>query len=195
MLLIAGGLLLLAGGGAGIGVWRYARGPGFERETGRLAALLELRPGMTVADVGAGNGRIAARLAQRLDAGGRIYATEIDPGKLASIRQQPALVPVEATEHSTGLPEACCDAIYFRRVYHHVTDRVSFGRGIYAALRPGGRLVAIDMISARWLPFLHHGIARGRVESELTAAGFTLERVIPRWSPVDYCLVFRKAAR
>jgi hypothetical protein len=38
----------------------------------------------------------------------------------------------------------------------------------------------------------HHGIASDLVANQVTSAGFTLENRIERWSPIDYCLVFRK---
>lgn len=198
LLVLALGLLGFLLAAAGLAVYRSQSGPGLEREVERLALLVKLRPGMTVAEIGAGNGRMAVHLARRLGPSGRLYTTELDPGKLEAIRNAAAaaglgnIAIIEAGEHSTGLPDACCDVIYMRRVYHHFTDPASMNKGLYAALRPGGRLAVIDFLSPRWMFFLHHGIAREVVVGQVTSAGFTLDRRVDGWSPIDYCLVFRK---
>lgn len=199
LLLLGAGALVLLVGVIVLAISWWSRGPGLDAEVSRLAFLVELRPGTTVADIGAGNGRMAVRVARRLGPSGRLYATEIEAGKLAAIRKAAAAAGVvnvavlEAGERSTRLPDACCDVIYLRRVYHHLTDAAAINQSLYAALRPDGRLAVIDMLSPRWLFFLHHGIPADVVVSQLTAAGFVLDRRIVAWSPIDYCLIFRKS--
>jgi len=195
LLVLALGLLLAA---VGLAIYWSQCGPGLAREVERLASLVELRPGMTVAEIGAGKGRMAVRLARRLEGSGRLYATEVDPARLAAIRNAAAatglgnITVIEAGERSAGLPDACCDVIYMRRVYHHFTDPAPMNKGLYTALRPGGRLAIVDFLSPRWMFFLRHGIAREVVVGQVTSAGFTLDRLVDGWSPIDYCLVFRK---
>lgn len=179
---------------AGLAIAWYQRGPGFENEVARLADTLELRPGMSVAEVGAGQGRMAIAVAQRLGAAGRLYATEVDAALVEKIRAEAGrskAANVEAilgTQQSTGLPEACCDAIYMRRVYHHFTDAAAMNKGLFAALRPGGRLAVIDFLA----PGGRHGVARETVLAQVPQAGFRPERQWAKWSAIDYCLVFRK---
>jgi len=176
------------------------RGPGFRNEVDRLASVMELRPGMTGAEIGAGYGRIAVRIAHHLGVSGHLYATEIEADKLKAIQSAASaagltnITVIRAGEHSAGLPENCCDIIFMRRVYHHLTDAAAVNRTLYSALRPGGRLVIIDFLSPRWMFFLHHGIPSDRLVGQITGAGFTLERRIDGWSPIDYCLVFHKPA-
>lgn len=195
-LLAAGALVVIVVAAAVVLSW-WSREQ-VDMEAALLASLVELRPGMTVADVGAGRGAIAIRMAARLGPAGRLYATEIGAAKLEALRRAAAaagaanIEVLEAGEHSTRLPEACCDVIYLRRVYHHLSDAQAVNKSLYASLRPGGRLAVIDMLAPRWLFFLHHGIASSTVAGDLTAAGFVLERRIDRWSPIDYCLIFRK---
>lgn len=153
---------------------------------------------MTGAEIGAGNGRMAVRIAQHLGPSGHLYATEIDADKVRDIQSAVAaagltnITPVQAREHSAGLPDNCCDIMFMRHVYHHITDADNTNRTLYAALRPGGRLVIIDFVSPRWMFFLHHGIRSDLLAGQVTAAGFTLEGRIDGWSPIDYCLIFRK---
>lgn len=199
VLLFCGTGLISVLAAAVLGISWWSRGPGLEAEVNRFAALVELRPGLTVADIGAGTGGMAVRVARRLGPSGRLYATEIEASKLGAIRNaaQAAglanVVVLEAGEHSTHLPDACCDLIYLRRVYHHLSDAPAINKSICAALRPGGRLAVIDFLSPRWMFFFHHGIPSDTVTSQVRPAGFTIERQVARWSPVDYCLVFRKA--
>jgi ubiquinone/menaquinone biosynthesis C-methylase UbiE len=196
-LLSAGVLVLLVAAASFVVLWSQ-RGPGLWKEADRLASIMDLRQGMTGGEIGAGSGRMAVRVAQHLGSSGRLYATEIDAGKLQAIRHAASaagltnIAVVQAGEHATGLPDNCCDFIYMRRVYHHISDTANTDRSIYATLRPGGRLVIIDFISPRWMFFLHHGIRSDLLAGQVAAAGFILERRIDGWSPIDYCLIFRK---
>jgi SAM-dependent methyltransferase len=199
LLLLAAGLVALLAAIVGGAIF-WSRGPGLDGEVARLASLVNLRGGTSVAEIGAGGGRMAVRVAGRLGPSGRLYATEIEAGKRDAIRSAAAAAGLanidvlEAGEHSAGLPEACCDLIYMRRVYHHFTDAASINKTLYAALRPGGRLAIIDFLSPRWVFWLRHGIPLDVVLGQITSAGFTLERRVEGWSPIDYCLVFRKPA-
>lgn len=198
LLLVAAALCVGLLGAGSLAIYWFQFGPGLAREADRLASLLELRPGMTVAEIGAGSGRIAVHLARRLGPSGRLYATEIDAAKLEAIRSRAAAAGLAhvtaplAGQRSTGLPDACCDVIYMRRVYHHLTDPAAINGSLYAALRPGGRLAVIDFLSPRWIFFLRHGIPAQVPLVQIPSAGFTLEQRIDGWSPIDYCLVFRK---
>lgn len=165
-------------------------------EAARLAELLGLRPGMAVADIGAGEGELAFALAARVGPGGRVYATELDPDKLESLRAQAAelsnvtIVPAEVA--ATGLPTDCCDAIYLRDVYHHLTDPAALDRDIARALRPGGTLAVIDFrpgsLLLRWVAVegvdasrQGHGISPEDAERELAQAGFEKVRLVEPW--------------
>jgi precorrin-6B methylase 2 len=120
-------------------------------EVDRLAELLSLREGMTVADIGAGTGWLTVEVAQRVGRSGRVYSTEISAARLRDIRQAAAaaglsnVIVSEAGERATGLPSGCCDAIFMRRrVYHHRSAPSAILTSIHEALRPGGRLLIID---------------------------------------------------
>lgn len=168
-------------------------------EVERLVQLAGVSPGMQVAEIGAGDGRMAVNLARRIAPGGKLYATELEEEHLEAIRgaaeadEVGNIVLVRALENSAGLPEGCCDVIYMRRVHHHLSDPVAIHKTLFSALRPGGRLVVIDFMSPRWRFYRKHGIVREAVVEHLAQAGFTLEREVPHWSLLDYCLVFRKA--
>lgn len=181
--------MALAAGAA----WWWALGPGLRREAGRVADAAGIRPGMTVADVGAGSGRMAVEIAARVGPSGRVLATEIERGLLLEIGQRAAarglgnVTPMMAGQEATGLEPGCCDAIYMRRVFHHLAGAQAIAASLHRSLRPGGRLVVIDFA----LP--GHGVPAETVRATLEGAGFIFERRIERWSLIDYCLVFRKS--
>ncbi len=197
LLALAAGLAVFLLAASGLVLWSQ-RGPGLRNEADRLASVIELRPGMTCAEIGAGRGRMAVRMAQHLGPSGHLYATEMEDEKLRAIRSAASdagvanIAVIRAGEHSANLPDNCCDVIYMRRVYHHLSDAAAINRTLYNAIRPGGRLAVIDFLSPRWMLFLHHGIRSDVLVSQVTAAGFILERRIDGWSPIDYCLIFRK---
>jgi SAM-dependent methyltransferase len=169
----------------------------------KLASVLELQPGMTVADVGAGFGEMSAALARALGSG-RVFATDIGQRQLDVIRD---LVKTERLENvtvieggaaSTNLPDNCCDAIFLRHVYHHITDVGPFNRSLFAAVKPGGRLAVIDFPprTGSELPAGvpanrgGHGIPADIVAGELAAAGFTPVETIAKWPPDDKSPVY-----
>jgi len=187
-------------------------GCGNRDDASRLAELMQVKPGSTVADFGAGKGALALSMANIVGSRGRVFATEIDPGRLAAIRRSAEkqrhdnLIVIEGGEKDTHLPRECCDAIYMRGVYHHLTDPTAIDASLYRALRPGG-LIAVQDFRPTWLlaPWTPAGIPANRgghgvrpeiVIDEMTAAGFKEETDIDPWKPSwfvsNYCLLFRK---
>jgi SAM-dependent methyltransferase len=180
--------------------------PEITGEAARLSALLELGPGKVVADIGAGTGSLSVALARRLEPGGRLYATERSPALRTRIAERAErarlsnVTVVEAGEAHTALPDACCDAIVLRDVYHHVTDPASFNRSLASALRPDGRLAIIDFAPGT---FWHlrstptgvartgHGVDPVTVADELQRAGFRVERRVDDWGGWTYLILFR----
>lgn len=175
-------------------------------EMKRLAALMEWKPGIVVADIGAGDGSYSFAAAEHVGATGKVYATEIDPKKLEELKAEVTkrklqnVVVVESKEADTNLPTACCDAIFLRRVYHHLTKPAEFDANIIRSLKPGGRLAIIDFPPRSGLEPVEgvpanrggHGIPQKIAIEELTAAGLQMEKVVNDWPENDYCVLFVK---
>ncbi len=175
-------------------------------EIKRLAALMEWKPGTIAADIGAGDGRYTFAAAEHVGAAGKVYATEIDAKKLKELRAEVAkrklqnVVVVESKEADTNLPAACCDAIFLRRVYHHLTKPVEFDANLVRSLKPGGRLAIIDFAPRAGLGPVEgvpsnrggHGIPQKIVIEELIVAGLQVEKVVNDWPENDYCVLFVK---
>lgn len=173
-------------------------------EMKRLAALMDWKPGTVVADIGAGDGRYAFAAAQIVGPSGKVFATEIDTEKLAKLRSEVAkrhvnnMVVLESKEADTNLPAQCCDAIFLRRVYHHLTKPSEFDAALLRSLKPGGRIAIIEFPPRAGLEPVEgvpanrggHGIPQDIVIQELTAAGFRMTRTVADWPNDDYLVLF-----
>jgi SAM-dependent methyltransferase len=177
-------------------------------EDARLAEVLRLSPGMTVAEIGAGRGVLAAAIARRLEPGGQLYATELSTDRLRELRRRVEregignMLIVEAGETQTNLPDACCDAVFMRNVYHHIGDPAAFNTSLRRSIRDGGLLAIIDFPpSVFWSRSASpdgaapartgHGVTPHEVVEELERAGFRLERTIENWGGHTFLVLFR----
>ena len=181
-----------------------------ELDAPKLADVLELKPGMTVADIGAGGGAMTVVLGKWLGSG-RVFATDIGARQLATIREYAKreglgnVTVIEGAAASTNLPAACCDAIFLRHVYHHIADIEPFNKSLHASLKSGGRLAIIDFVPRKGtqvpdgVPASRegHGIPPSVVISEVSAPGLTHAKTIDNWPPGDkaptyFLVLFRK---
>ena len=121
-----------------------------EAEVPRLMQILELKPGMTIADVGAGFGAWTTRFSRALGPKGHVFANDIGAQQLAFLRDWVKkegltnVTVIEGAPGNTNLPNLCCDAILIRDAYHHLTQPDDIIRSFAAALKPGGRLAVVD---------------------------------------------------
>lgn len=191
-----------------------AAGCGGQDDANRLADVTHMGPGSVVADFGAGKGELTIPMAQKVGPSGHVFATEVNPSRLEAIRERAEkagvqnVTVIEGAEKTTNLPDNCCDVIFMRGVYHHLTDPADIDRSLYRALRPGGEIAIQDFRPTIWLaPWTPKGIPANRgghgvppniVVDEMTAAGFHLEQTIDPWTSSwffsNYCLVFHKSA-
>jgi predicted methyltransferase len=180
-----------------------------ELEAPKLADVLGLRPGMTVADVGAGFGPMTVVLAKSLPSG-HVFATDVGARQLQVIREYVKreglanATVIESANESTNLPASCCDAAFLRLVYHHVGAVDPFNRSLVAALKPGGRLAIIDSVAVTGsklpagVPANRggHGVPIDVVIEEIKAAGLNHVRTIEKWPPGDkapgFLILFEK---
>jgi len=155
---------------------------------------LALDPDAAVADLGAGTGYFAARLANMLPTA-TVYAVDTEPamvkylGERAKRESLPNLKPVAAGPDDARLP-AKVDLVLLVDVYHHIEMREKYFRRLAASLKPGGRLAVIDYrLDAPNGPPKASRIAPQRVKAELRKAGYLLQEE-HGFLPRQYFLVF-----
>jgi SAM-dependent methyltransferase len=107
--------------------------------------VLQLRPGLDVADIGCGSGWLSEAIATELDGSGKVYAVELDEGHVDSLQRRalPGIVPVLSEPGDVSLPEDSLDVAMLHDVASHIDPdaRESFYLSVRRALRHGGRLV------------------------------------------------------
>ena len=155
-------------------------------DAAKLVEVLNLGPGSTVADVGAGSGALEPAISRAIGAEGRLYATDVNADRLAEIRTVIAsaslsnVTVLQGAAADTNLPAACCDAIFTRLVYHHFGDPPTMNASLLRSLKPGGRLAVLEFRPASGVTAPpgkraegdSHGVMPAAVIEELTAAGF-----------------------
>jgi predicted methyltransferase len=159
---------------------------------------LALKPDAVVADLGAGTGYFAARLANMLPKG-TVYAVDVEPemvkylGERAKREGLKNLEPVAASADDARLPVKV-DLILLVDVYHHIENRDRYFRRVAASLKPGGRVAVIDFrLDSPEGPPKAARIAPGQVKAELAAAGYALQGE-HGFLPRQYFLVFQPRA-
>ena len=143
---------------------------------------LQLRPGMVIADIGAGTGAFTIPFAKAVAPSGRAIAVDIWPELLTYISDKArsagvtTLDTVLAACDNPRLPPASVDVVFFHDVFHNLNDRESYLRALAPALKPGGRIAIIeqeydDPIAKKW-DKPDDRITPEQVAGWMTAAGF-----------------------
>jgi ubiquinone/menaquinone biosynthesis C-methylase UbiE len=156
--------------------------------TARIFEALALRSGATVCEVGAGDGELSIAAADRVGAQGRVYTSELGDERIKTLRTRVANRPnihvVEAAADHTNFPEAACDALFMRNVYHHIEAPGPMTASLAASLKPGGRLAIVDFTppgAEAPMPADRdqdnmHGVTPDTVRRELADAGFVAQQ-------------------
>ena len=160
---------------------------------------LELKPGETVADIGAGSGYFTVRLARAVGPGGKVYAVDIDQGMLNYIEQRAGqehlsnIQTVLADPDDPKLPASSVDLIFICDTLHHISGREKYYPLLARSLKPEGRFVDVDF-DKRPMPIgppVEMKIAKSAMVDEAKAAGFHWEKEFD-FLPYQYFLVFQR---
>ncbi|HVG69584.1 MAG TPA: class I SAM-dependent methyltransferase [Vicinamibacterales bacterium] len=159
---------------------------------------LRIAENATVADVGAGSGFFTVRLARRVGPNGVVYAEDIQPPMLESIKRRISreglnnVVTRLGTETDTNLPKGALDAVLVVDVYQEVADeasRIRLLRHLASTIKPQGRIGIVNYKPGEGGPGPEpqRRLDRAVVEAEVRAAGL---RVLDRVTlPFQYLLV------
>ncbi len=169
-----------------------------ENPEGALDAL-GIRPGMVVADVGAGTGYMSLRLAKRVGPAGRVYANDLQPEMLRRLQQNAAKAKITNIELVLGeeadpkLPPGRMDLVLLVDVYHEFSKPREMIDKIREALKPDGRLVLLEYrkedpnVPIR----VEHKMTVAGVKAELEPQGLVLSKVIETL-PRQHILILKK---
>lgn len=157
-----------------------------EEAPSKAIEALELKPGMVVADIGAGSGYYTSRISKRLGPTGRVYATDIQPGMIALLNRRITsegltnVTTILGAMDDPKLPPQSIDLAIMVDVYHELQQPQVFLQRLKDAFKPGGRLVLLEFRKEdATVPILEvHKMSVAEVKAELEAEGFVLERVI-----------------
>lgn len=158
-----------------------------------VMAALAIGSGSRVADVGAGSGYFTSHLARQVGADGRVYAVEISDSELSRLRRladDEGFENIQVVRGETDdprLPAQSLDALLVVDAYHEMTEYEAMLAGIYSALKPGGRLVILDLVpsdgsTSRDRQVDRHRIEIDLVEQEVLAAGFEVVDSDPQFT-------------
>ncbi len=170
-----------------------------EERTDLLLPMLEIKSGMAVADVGAGSGYFARRIAARVGPGGAVYAVDVQPEMvrmLEALARQPGLgqiKPVQGSATAVKLAAASIDLALMVDVYHELEFPHEVLASIVQALKPGGRVVFVEYraedASVPIKPL--HKMSEAQVKTEAARHPLTWERTLGGL-PWQHVVVFRK---
>ncbi|WP_379550612.1 class I SAM-dependent methyltransferase [Erythrobacter sp. W53] len=140
--------------------------------------LAEITPGMTVADIGAGNGYYTVRLAERVGEEGKVLAQDIDEDALSRLGDRVLRERFENVSIKLGapddprLPEDSFDRIFLVHMYHEVQEPYAFLWRLWSAMREGGQVIVVDVDR----PTDQHGIDPLLLSCEFEQVGYTLDK-------------------
>ena len=160
----------------------------------RVIETLALKPGMKIADIGAGTGYFSMRLAKT--PGVSIYAVDVEPRMIDYLKKRAAsenatnVTAVLAGAASPNLPEPV-DLILVVDTYHHLPNRPTYFRELRKSLKPGGRIAIVDFRKdAPDGPPAHFRFTPQQIQDEMKQAGYDLQSTHD-FLPRQHFLIFR----
>jgi ubiquinone/menaquinone biosynthesis C-methylase UbiE len=172
----------------GVGGAGWLERPEREDEEAPSKALdaLELKPGMVVADIGAGSGYYSSRIAKRVGPTGRVYATDIQQGMIDILDRRikseglTNITTVLGGMDDPRLPPDSIDLAIMVDVYHELQQPQIFLQRLKGTFKPNGRLVLLEFRKEDpKVPILEvHKMSVAEVKQEMEAEGFVLDKVI-----------------
>lgn len=170
-----------------------------EEQPSRALMIMNIAPGSTVADIGAGSGYFTERLARLVGPAGKVYATDIQQGMLDLLQRRMMRERIEnvslilSEPANPKLPPASIDLALMVDVYHELAAPHTVLAHIRGALKPGGRLVLIEYKGEDpAIPILpSHKMTVAQAKLEVEAEGFVLTTAnssLPR----QHVLIFTK---
>jgi len=163
-------------------------------EAAQVMDLAGIEPGMTVADIGAGNGYYTIKLAQRVGERGRVLAQDIDEDALKRLGNRVERERLDNVSIKPGavddprLPENSFDRVFMVHMYHEVGEPYAFIWRLWPALREGGQVIVVDVDR----PTSKHGTPPKLLFCEFEAVGYKLVEFIEKPDIAGYFARFER---
>ena len=165
-------------------------------EASRVMDLADIKPGMTVADIGAGEGYYTIRLAEKVGVKGRVLAQDIDRAALDRLGQRVERERLDNVSIRLGdaddprLPDNSFDRVFMVHMYHEVEEPYAFLWRLWPSLKSNGRVIVVDVNR----PTTKHGIDPLLLSCEFESVGFKLEEFKDAPELAGYYAQFKRAA-
>ena len=181
--------------------WFWSKGweERFEKDqpTEVIMDSLGVKSGMVIAEIGAGNGRVAVKMANRAGNSGKVYANDIDNKALEFMRNRIKKENIKNMEVIKGrvkdplLPEKKIDIIYVINTYHHFTDPVSILKNSKPALKKDGRFVIIEHCPEKSGYSSQSCTSKEEILKHVRQAGYKLIKILD-FLQKDYIYILQK---
>ena len=170
-----------------------------EERTDLLVTALQLKPGMVVADIGAGTGHLARRMAPAVAPGGKVLAVDVQPEMVAMLQTRvrksglTQVQPLLGAEDDVKLPASSVDLAIMVDVYHELAFPYEVLASIIRALKPGGQLAFVEyraedpQVPIKAL----HKMSEAQIKREAAVHGLEWDRTVGTL-PWQHLVVFRK---
>ncbi len=164
-------------------------------EAEEVMAFAGIKPGMSIADIGAGEGYYTVRLSPIVGPKGRVLAQDIVPATRDRLAQRVDRDKLDNVSVRLGLPDepripaASFDRIFLVHMYHEVAAPYAFLWHLRAGLRPGGEIIVVDADRS----VRQHGMPRPQLACEFAALGLDQVRIATLTSSTNYAAAFRIA--
>jgi SAM-dependent methyltransferase len=164
-------------------------------EAEEVMAFAGVKPGMSIADIGAGEGYYTVRLSPIVGPKGRVLAQDIVPATRDHLARRVDREGLDNVSVRLGLPDdpripaASFDRIFLVHMYHEVTSPYAFLWHLRAGLKPDGEVIVVDADRE----VRHHGMPRAQLACELAALGLGQVRTKSLTESTNYAAAFRLA--
>lgn len=155
-----------------------------EEATTRMREELRLKTGMSVCDMGSGNGYHTLPMAEAVGGTGKVYAVDVQPEMIVMLNERIAekaitnIEPIIGEVDDPKLPANSCDLILLVDVYHEFSHPEAMLTGMKKALKPGGQIVLVEFRAEDdSVPIKpEHKMSKGQISKEMNANGLKLVR-------------------
>lgn len=164
-----------------------------KNEAGEVMNKARIAPGMTVADIGAGEGYYTIRLAQRVGPSGRVLAQDIVPATRDALAERVTRERLQSVSVRLGepadpkLPDNSFDRVFMVHMYHEIEQPYEFLWRLRPSLKPDGLVIVVDADR----PTQNHGTPPALLKCEFAAIGYQLVSTDDMPSAGGYLAAFK----